>query len=64
METFYQLLGVGLVAFIVWFMYRRIKSRPDVFSRENMNKSLSTMGILALLLIAFIAFLALILKTT
>lgn len=57
METLYQILGVLGAVLIVWVLYRTIKGRPDQFSRENLSKSFSTMGILALLLIAFVAFL-------
>ncbi len=54
METLYQVLGLIGAAMIVWIIYRNIKGRPEQFSRENLSKSFSTMGILALLLIAFV----------
>lgn len=57
METFYQLLaliGAGLILFV---LYRFIKGRPELFNKESLNKSFSTMGGLALLLIGFIALL-------
>lgn len=62
METFYQiiaLLGAGL---IVWYLYRMVKGNPELFSRENITKSFSSMGILALLLIGFIGLLVLFLN--
>lgn len=62
METLYQILGIMAAVLIIWFLYRSIKGRPDVFSSVNMSKSLRTMGLLALLLIAFIAFLVLMLR--
>ncbi len=55
METVYQLLGLMGAALIVWVIYRSIKGRPEQFSRDNLTKSFSTMGILALVLIAFVA---------
>ncbi len=64
MDTLYQLLGLVGAGLIVWLLYRTIKGRPEQFSRENMGKSFSTMGILALLLIAFIAFLVFMLNNT
>ncbi|MFC3908343.1 hypothetical protein ACFORL_04545 [Legionella dresdenensis] len=64
METLYQVLGVVGAVLIVWFMYRSVKSRPDVFSRENFSKSFSTMGILAVILIAFVAFLVFLVRAT
>jgi len=57
METLYQLLALIGAAMIVWVIYRNIKGRPEQFSRDNLTKSFSTMGILALLLIGFVALL-------
>ena len=62
METFYQVLGLLGAGLIVWVIYRNIKGRPDAFNRENMNKSFSSMGILALILIMFIALLVFLLR--
>jgi len=64
METLYQVLGLIGAGLIIWFLYRSIKGRPDLFSRENLGKSFSTMGILALILIAFVAMLVLLLRST
>lgn len=64
METLYQILGLAGAGLIIWFLYRNIKNRPDVFSRENMSKSFFSMGILAVLLIAFVALLIVILRMT
>lgn len=55
MSQIFLLVSAGLM---VWFMYRRIKSNPNVFNnRENWNKSFFTMGVLGLILIAFVALL-------
>lgn len=62
METLYQILGLLAAGLIVFLLYRMIKGRPEMFSRENLNRSFSTMGVLALLLMAFIALLALMLR--
>lgn len=64
METLYQILAVAAAALIIWLIYRTIKGRPDQFSKENLNKSLFTMGILALILIGFVGFLVLALRYT
>ena len=64
MHTLYQilaLLGAGMILFI---LYRSIKGNPGQFSKENLNKSFFTMGVLALGLIGFIALLVLILRNT
>jgi hypothetical protein len=60
MDTFYQLLALVGAGLIAWFIYRAIKGNPQQFSRENLSKSFSSMGILALVLIVFVAFLVLI----
>lgn len=62
METFYQILALVGAGFIVWILYRTIKGRPDQFSRDKITKSFTTMGILALILIVFIAFLVMMLR--
>jgi len=59
METLYQLLGIVAAIAIIWVVYRQIKGRPDQFSRANIMKSFSSMGMLALLLIGFVALLVL-----
>lgn len=62
METFYQLLAIIGAGLISWVTYRTIKGRPELFSRENMNKSFFSLGILALILIVFVALLVLIVR--
>ena len=62
MENVYQILGLLAAALIVWVLYRNIKGRPEQFSRENLTKSFSSMGVLALLLIGFVALLVLMLR--
>lgn len=64
METFYQLLGLIGAALIIWFLYRSIKGRPEQFTKKNLSKSFSTLGILALLLIGFVALLVLMVRHT
>ena len=64
METLYQILGVIGAVLIVFVLYRAIKGSPDQFSKENLSKSALTMGVLALVLIGFIALLVLMLRST
>ena len=64
METFYQLLALVGAGLIVFILYRNIKGQPEQFSRANLMKSFSSMGILALLLIGFVAFLVFMLRHT
>lgn len=62
MQTLYQILGLMGAGLIVFLLYRTIKGRPDQFSKESLNKSLSTLGLLAIGLIGFITLLVLMLN--
>ena len=64
MHTLYQILGIVSAGLIIWLLVRMIKGRPELFSREYLSKSFSSMGVLALVLIVFVALLVLLLKTT
>ena len=64
METLYQILGLIGAGLIIFVLYRVIKGSPEQFSKENLNKSFFTMGVLALVLIGFIALLVLILRSS
>ncbi|CAM4480347.1 MAG: hypothetical protein LEGION0403_FIIPPAGN_02488 [Legionella sp.] len=62
MQTFYQVLGLIGAGLILFILYRAIKGNPGQFSRENLNNSVFTMGVLALVLIGFIAVLVFMLR--
>ncbi|MDP3562281.1 MAG: hypothetical protein Q8R83_08920 [Legionellaceae bacterium] len=64
METFYQLLGLAGAGLVIWFLYRAIKGRPEQFSREKLSKSFSSMGVLGLILIVFVALLIVLARHT
>ena len=51
-----QILAILAAVFIVWYMYKNVKHNKEAFNRETLSKSLTTMGFLALILIAFVAF--------
>lgn len=53
------ILGAGL---LVWFAFAAIKRQPEAFRADKLSKSIFTLGILALLLIGFIALLVFFLK--
>lgn len=55
------LVGAALMG---WLLYRQIKNNPQGFSKENVSKSIYTLGILALLLIFFIGFLIFLLRVS
>ncbi len=64
MNTLYQILGLIGAGMILFLLYRTIKGRPDQFSKENLNKSFFTMGVLAIGLIGFVALLILMLRNS
>ena len=54
------LITLGLGA--IFILYRTIKYRSDLFSAVNLSKSFSTMGVLALLLIATVGTVVILLR--
>lgn len=64
MSIWLQILALLAAAVVLWILFRGIKGNPTAFSKENMNKSLYTTGILAVILIAFVAFLVFLLRTS
>ncbi len=51
-----QFFILALCIFLVWILVRYIKREPQALSKQNLEKSFYTMGLLALVLIAFVAF--------
>ena len=62
MTTLTQIIFVILAIFLGWQLYRYIHINPQMFSRENLSRSIFTMGILALLLIGFVTLCVLLIK--
>lgn len=50
-------------ALMLWFLVRTIRGNRQAFSKENLNKSFYTIGILTLLIIAVVAMGVLLLKS-
>jgi hypothetical protein len=59
MDTLYQVLALIGAALVVWVTYRAIKGRPEMFTRDNLRKSFFSLGVLAIVLIMFVALLVL-----
>ena len=57
-----KLLYVLVAALIGFMLYQYIKHNPQALSKENLSKSFFTLGILALLLIGFIALLVMMVR--
>ena len=49
-----KILVILGASFLIWWTYQSIKRNPEVFSKDNLNKSFGTMGILAIILIAVV----------
>lgn len=58
----HKLFFIALTIFIIWLIYRQIRYNPKAFAKENLSKSLWTLGLLALGLIAFVGLLVLLLR--
>ena len=54
---FIKLLFIILSVFIIWQLFAYIRMHPKAFSRENLDRSFFTLGVLALILIGFIGLL-------
>lgn len=46
-----------LCLFFVWRIYKVLKANPEMLSKESLSKSFYSMGLLALILIGFVAIL-------
>jgi hypothetical protein len=55
------LMALGVTA-LMWVMYRGIKNNKEAYTKENLTKSVMTLGVLALLLIVLIVFAVLALR--
>lgn len=60
---FYKLLLIVISIFFIWQLFVYLRANPEAFSRANLSRSFFSVGILALLLIGFIAVLVLIVRT-
>lgn len=56
------LIFVGL--FFMWVTIKSLKANPKLLSPKNISKSFYTMGLLALLLIAFIGLCVIVLRSS
>lgn len=64
METTYSILGIIIAAFMIFYIYRLAKNRPELFTKENFTKSFFSMGVLGMILIVFVALLVLFVRSS
>lgn len=62
MDIIIQISIAIISLFIVWRIYKVIKANPELLSKENMTKSFTTIGVLALILIGGITMMVMLLK--
>lgn len=62
MGSWGEMIFVLLALFMGYTLYRSVKHNPDLYSSENMHKSLWTVGLLALGLMGFISLCVMILR--
>ncbi len=63
-NTWTLVLFLASAAFLIWYMVRSIRHNPEAFSKANLSKSIYTLGILALMIIAIIIFCVWLLRAT
>jgi hypothetical protein len=59
---FYKLMLIVLSAFIIWRLFVYLRAHPEALSKANLSRSFFAMGVLALLLIGFVALLVFIVR--
>jgi flagellar biogenesis protein FliO len=57
-----KLVLVVIAGLLLWQMIRTVRANPQMVSKQNLTKSFTTMGVLALLLIGFVAFCVVLLR--
>lgn len=64
MDMLSKVAAILFGAWILWMLVRYIRSNPEALSLANINKSMYTMGVLAIALIAFIGTVVMLLRRT
>ena len=59
-----QIFFILIAAFIIWQLFHYVRANPQMFTKETLGRSFFTMGILALLLIGFVALCVVIVRAT
>lgn len=57
-----NMIAAAVSALVLWLLYNTIKHRSDLFTSQKLNQSFFTMGILFIILIVIIGFVALVLS--
>ncbi len=54
MNHWTTLLYIVTAALLIWYLVRLVRHQPQAFSKENLGKSVYTIGLLTLLLLIII----------
>ena len=57
-----QIAALIFAGFIAYMLFKFIKSNPESLSGESLNRSLSTMGLISIILIGFVGLIVMLLK--
>lgn len=55
MDIFSKIAVIAAAVMLLFFLFRFVRANPESLSLANLNKSFYTLGLLGLVLIAFIA---------
>lgn len=59
-----KIAAILFAIFLLWMLFKYIRSNPESLSMANINKSMGSMGILAVILIVFITIIVMLLRKT
>lgn len=54
MDTLSKIAAIAFAVFLIFMLWRFVRSNPKSLSWENINKSMYSLGVLGLILIVFI----------
>jgi hypothetical protein len=60
----YKIFAIGMSIFVIWQLFVYLRANPAALSKQNMSRSVFTLGVLALLLIGFVAVLVMLVRNT
>jgi hypothetical protein len=64
MSSWMTVVWLIAAVLMIWLIFRMVRGNPQAFSRENLSKSVYTIGILTVILMAVIFLCVLLLRNT
>lgn len=62
MGIFMQILAAAIFGWLSYRIYKQLRANPQLFTKEALQQSFWTMGVLGLALVLFVAFLVVMLR--